>query len=131
MKRIVLISFLLGLMPLALPATAVDAVHRLDWTAAPMRLMMVEKPGCQWCAAWRAEIGPGYATTPTGRTAPLLVVDMDGPYPDGLALDRRAWLTPTFILLRRGQEIGRIEGYPGADRFYPALAGLLAHEDRR
>ncbi|MDO5611650.1 MAG: SoxS protein [Paracoccus sp. (in: a-proteobacteria)] len=125
-----MIPLLLGLMPVAagltVPAQAADSAHRIDWTAAPMRLMLVERPGCQWCAAWRAEIGPGYAASPQGRAAPLLAVDLDGPFPDGLALDRRAWLTPTFILLHRGQELGRIEGYPGAQHFYPALTGLLS-----
>ncbi len=94
--------------------------------AAPgLRLMMVRRPGCVYCAQWDREIGPVYASRPEGRAAPLFMVDVDGPYPDGLALDRRPWLTPSFILLRDGQEVARFEGYPGAERFFEVLRVML------
>ena len=34
--------------------------------------------------------------------------------------------TPTFILVRRNEELGRITGYPGAEYFYAELDSLLA-----
>lgn len=104
------------------------APDRVDWNAAPVRLLMVEAKGCIYCAAWRREIGPGYASSSEGRAAPLLVVDRDGPWPDGLALERRPTITPTFVLLRDGMELSRLEGYPGDQFFYPLIAGLLARE---
>ncbi|UXU75324.1 MULTISPECIES: SoxS protein [unclassified Paracoccus (in: a-proteobacteria)] len=91
-----------------------------------LRLLMVRRAGCVYCAQWDRQIGPHYASHPLGRQAPLLSVDLDGPYPDGLALARRPWLTPTFILLQDGLEITRVEGYPGADRFFAVLADMLA-----
>ena len=33
--------------------------------------------------------------------------------------------TPTFVLVRDGQEIDRIEGYPGQDFFWSLLAMML------
>ena len=94
--------------------------------AAPgLRLMMVRRKGCVYCAAWDREIGPVYARHPSGRMAPVFMVDVEGPYPDGLALDRRPWLTPSFILLRGGQEVARFEGYPGADKFFGVLRVML------
>jgi hypothetical protein len=33
--------------------------------------------------------------------------------------------TPTFVLVDRGREIGRIVGYPGEDFFWELLAGLI------
>lgn len=90
-----------------------------------LRLMMVRRRGCVYCAQWDREIGPGYARHPDGRAAPLFMVDADGPYPDGLALARMPWLTPSFILLRDGIEMARFEGYPGAAKFYPVLHGML------
>lgn len=94
--------------------------------AAPeLRLMMVRRKGCVYCAAWDREIGPVYASRPEGRVAPVFMVDVEGPYPDGLALDRRPWLSPTFILLRGGQEVTRFEGYPGEDKFFEVLRAML------
>lgn len=103
-----------------------------DWQTTPWQLMMVTKRGCYYCKQWRAQIGPGYPTSRAGRAAPMFEVDVDGPYPDALALDRRPRLTPTFIVLERGTERGRVEGYVGERYFYPVLeevmvrAGLLA-----
>lgn len=95
--------------------------------AAPrLQLLMVRRRGCVYCAQWDREIAPVYAAHPEGRAAPLLVVDRDGPFPDGLALARRPWLTPTFILLRGGVEVTRFEGYPGAKAFFPVLRDMLA-----
>ena len=96
-----------------------------------LRLTMVRRPGCVYCAQWDREIAPVYASRPEGRAAPLFTVDVDGPYPDGLALDRRPWLTPTFILLRGGQEVMRFEGYPGADKFFGVLRAMLDEARRR
>ena len=89
------------------------------------RLMMVESPACHHCRAWHAQIGPGYAASAAGRAAPILHVDVDGPFPDGLALARRPWITPTFVLLSDGSEAGRIEGYVGQRYFYPVLEEMM------
>lgn len=100
---------------------------RPGW-AAPvpdLRLMMVRRKGCVYCAQWDREIGPVYGRHPEGRAAPLFMVDVGGPYPDGLALDRAPWLTPSFILLQGGMEVARFEGYPGAERFFAVLRQML------
>jgi len=95
--------------------------------AAPgLRLLMVRRKGCVYCAQWDREIAPVYGRHPEGQAAALLLVDLDGPWPDGLALARRPWLTPTFILLRGGVELERFEGYPGRERFFDMLRGMLA-----
>lgn len=96
-----------------------------DWQRQPLWLMMVTSPACHYCAAWKAEIGPGYAASAAGRIAPIFEVDLRGPYPDGLALDRRPWITPSFLLLHKGAELGRIEGYVGQNHFHPVLNSLL------
>ncbi|AGT09735.1 thioredoxin family protein [Paracoccus aminophilus] len=90
-----------------------------------VRLLMVVSRGCPFCAAWRREVGPGYASSTLGRIAPVAEVDLDGPWPDGLVIGARPDRTPTFILLRDGQEIDRLIGYDGPDSFRLALRGLL------
>lgn len=118
-RRLLLAS--LALLPLVRAGTAAP----LDWDRRPVQLMMVTAPHCAYCAAWKAEIGPGYAASAAGRVAPIFEVDLDGPYPDGLLLDRKPWITPSFILLERGAERGRIEGYVGPRHFHPVLEALL------
>lgn len=90
-----------------------------------VKLLMVERQGCIHCAAFRREIAPDYATSAQGRRAPLVTIDIDGPWPDGLALGTAPYLTPTFILLNDGVEVSRILGYPGRDRFYPMLSNIM------
>lgn len=109
-----MIRFLAALALMTLPAAA-----------DPLRLLMVEKVGCVYCEAWDRNIGPGYAASDAGRAAPLMRVDIHGPYPDGLALARRPFVTPTFILLDGGSEVGRLEGHMTAAQFWPALNALL------
>ena len=103
----------------------------LPAAADPLRLLMVEKHGCVYCAAWDRNIGPGYAASEQGQAAPLMRVDIHGPWPNGLALARRPFVTPTFILLDGGSEVGRLEGHLTAAQFYPALSHLLAQAGRR
>lgn len=93
--------------------------------AAELRLYMVEQRGCIYCAMWDREVGDAYHLTDEGRRAPLERIDLRAPVPEGVAFQRPAVFTPTFILLRDGQEVGRIEGYPGEDFFWGLLGMLL------
>ena len=77
----------------------------VDVTALRGRaLLMVEAPRCPFCAAFRREVLPGYASHPMGRAAPLVSVPIDGPWPDGLALASAPQASPTFILLPKNPE---------------------------
>lgn len=116
-------------MPLALPLPAPAAQPAVRQDAAitqGLRLVMVDLKGCGFCAAFKREVLPVYDSRREGRAAPLSVVAIDGPWPDGIALAGRPRVTPTFILLRDGMEQARIEGYAGADSFWPGLRRLLA-----
>lgn len=93
--------------------------------AAAVELLMFEQPGCVYCARWDAEVGPEYPLTDEGKAAPLRRLQLRAPLPEGINLRAQPAFTPTFILIRDGQEIGRIEGYPGEDFFWPLLDALL------
>lgn len=99
--------------------------------AAELRLMMVEEDTCPWCAQWHEEIGPIYPKTQEGKIAPLVRQDIYTILPQGVTTTQGLHFTPTFILLRDGQEIDRIEGYPGEDFFWSLLNMMLqrASED--
>ena len=106
------------LLPIALAAFAA-------LPAAAAELVMVEEPGCVWCARWNAEIAPAYPHTAEGQVAPLRRIDLHAPVPDDLALDAPLRITPTFVLVDDGQEVARLEGYPGDEFFWPLLADML------
>ena len=101
---------------LALLSTVTPNAHGAE-------LVMFERTGCVWCARFNAEIGPIYPKTEEGRTAPLRRVNRDSPLPADLAGIDPGVFTPTFVVVDKGQEIGRIRGYPGEAFFF----GLLDH----
>ena len=87
-------------------------------------LLMAEEQGCYWCARWNEEIAHIYPKTDEGKTAPLRRYDLHSETPN-VALERRVHYTPTFILVEDGQEVGRIEGYPGEDFFWGLLTMMF------
>lgn len=93
-------------------------------TAFAAELVIVEETGCHWCERWNEEIGVIYHKTDEGKRAPLRRVDISE-LPDDLAFQSRPQFTPTFVLFDDGAEIGRIEGHPGEDFFWPLLQRLL------
>ncbi|MEM7507338.1 MAG: thioredoxin family protein [Pseudomonadota bacterium] len=88
-------------------------------------LLMFEEDWCHWCQKWDDEVGVIYAKTEEGRRLPLRRVDIHGAFPKDVALTSRPQYTPTFILVDEGQEVGRIEGYPGEDFFWGLLGRLI------
>ena len=94
--------------------------------ARAAELIMFHDVHCVWCARFDAEIGPVYAKTKEGQRAPLRRVDVAKPVPPELAFIEAERLTPLFVLIDNGREIGRIRGYPGEDHFWGLLGMLLA-----
>ena len=109
-----LLTRLIMLMTLALPASA----------SAETYLLMAEEDGCYWCGKWNEEIAHIYPKTTEGKIAPLKRYDLHDEKPD-VALKQRVHYTPTFILVQNGNEIGRIEGYPGEDHFWGLLTMMF------
>ncbi|NNE51552.1 MAG: hypothetical protein HKN30_04030 [Sulfitobacter sp.] len=93
---------------------------------AELSLVMVEEQGCVWCQRWNEEIADIYPKTEEGQAAPLRRMDIHATRPDDLTFDRRLNFTPTFVLMRDGAEVSRIEGYPGEDFFWGLLGMMLA-----
>ncbi len=97
--------------------------------APAAELVMFERAGCVWCARWDRDVGTVYARTPEGRMAPLRRVDVGAGRVDEPGLAAPVRYTPTFVLIDRGREVGRITGYIGDDAFWGLLGKMLA--DRR
>ena len=98
--------------------------------ARAAELVMIEQAGCHWCEKWNSEISHIYPKTDEGKRAPLRRVDIHD-LPQEITFKSRPVFTPTFILVDAGQELGRIEGYPGEDFFWFLLTQLLdQHPDK-
>lgn len=121
------------LIPALLVAVAAAAPLRASEPAGAgpeVELVMVEEHGCMWCARWDAEVSEVYPKTPEGQTAPLRRIDIKGPRPEDIEFDRPLTFTPTFVLAVGGEEVARIEGYPGEDFFWGLLEmQLKEHTD--
>ncbi|SMP35429.1 hypothetical protein [Shimia sagamensis] len=94
--------------------------------AAGPVLVMVEEQGCVWCAQWNDEIAHIYPKTTEGKAAPLRRLDIHAARPDDLTFSQSLNFTPTFVLMVDGQEVSRIEGYPGEDFFWGLLGQMLS-----
>ena len=94
-------------------------------TTRAAELVMVEGDGCPWCDAFDREIAPILARTMEGRRAPLRRIDLYKPVPADIAFLQIERLTPLFILVDQGREIGRIRGYPGPEGFWTQLSMLM------
>ena len=93
--------------------------------AQAAEMLMLEQPGCAWCARFNKEIAPAWPNTDEGKRAPLRRVDITEPWPDDLGYVARERFTPTFVLIDDGKEIGRIRGYPGDQFFWFLVADLI------
>ncbi len=123
-----LIAHVLALVLLVAVARAQQAPPptEIDVATAPAVLVMIADPGCPYCARWEREIAPGYEASEDGKLAPLVRRFRHAP---DIAFIERVVFSPTFVMLVRGREVGRIVGYAGADLFWMQLAALL--EDAR
>ena len=93
-------------------------------------LLLLEQPGCVWCARFDAEVALGYPHTVEGRRAPLRRIDITQIWPGDLAKILPERLTPTFILVNdAGEEVARLKGYPGDHFIWPMLSAMIAKLD--
>lgn len=100
----------------------------LALTATPVRaaeLIIFERIGCPWCEAFDREIAPIYPKTASGQRAPLRRVDIHDKLPPDLAFVQVERITPVFVLVDQGRELGRIRGYPGEDHFWGLFDALV------
>jgi hypothetical protein len=104
---------------------ALCAVVVLASAADAAELLMYRRAGCPWCATWDREIGPIYPKTDIGRRVPLRMVDLDRGDTPAVRTRSPVRYTPTFVLVENGQEVGRIEGYPGDAFFWGLLEQLV------
>ena len=89
-------------------------------------LIMFEAQGCPYCELWKVQIGPIYPKTEEAQIAPLLIMDIDDPLPEGVTIVFDPIYTPTFVLINDGKEVARLVGYPGEDFFWGLLNRMIS-----
>ena len=97
--------------------------------ARAAELVMFTSPHCSWCVTFEVEIGAIYEKTTEGLRAPLRRVEIDKGLPPDLSYLQVERMTPLFVLVDKGKEIGRIRGYPGEDHFWGLLGVLIKKLD--
>ena len=112
-------------LPAIAPAIALIAAMATTPVARAAELLMMTQPACPWCARFDAEIAPAWPNTEEGKRAPLRRVDITQPWPDDLKDVLKERFTPTFVLMDKGKEIGRLRGYPGDEFFWYRIGEML------
>jgi hypothetical protein len=107
-----------------LAVLAVPAAFTASADAA--ELAVFHSAHCPYCVAWEREIGRVYSTTEEGQAAPVRRLDIDARRPAELSKIRDVDVTPTFVLVEQGHEVGRIVGYDGKKQFWADMRKLLA-----
>jgi len=130
MQSTIILAFAMILPMIWLPprfARLLALLAALAWCQAvsAAELVMFQRAGCPFCAQFDREIAPIYSKTEEGKTAPLRRVDIYAPIPSDLGSIVVERITPVFVLVDHGREIGRIRGYPGEDNFWGLLAGMI------
>ncbi len=94
--------------------------------ARAAELVMFERTGCVWCQRWDREIAPMYNNTDEAKLLPLRRVDIDRDTPTDITLASPVIYTPTFVVIDKGREIGRISGYTNDMSFWGLLGKFTA-----
>jgi len=93
--------------------------------AAAAELVVFSQKGCVYCAAWERDVGRIFERTDEARLVGLRRVDMDAPRPADLTGLPAVRVSPTFVVVDGGREVGRILGYRDQDQFWGLLHPIL------
>lgn len=102
------------------------AGNLLPLPARAAELLMFESGGCIYCQRWDRAVGSIYDKTPEAKILPLRRIDVDRQSASGVALQSPVRYTPTFVVVDKGREVGRIEGFISDDSFWGLLDELAA-----
>ncbi len=107
------------------------AANLLPLTARAAELLMFESRSCIYCLRWDRDVGSVYDRTEEAKILPLRRIDIDRQSASGVTLQSPVRYTPTFIVVDKGREIGRIEGFSSDDQFWGRLDELAARVTAR
>lgn len=97
-------------------------------TAQAAQLVLFESKACPTCRQWNRSVAPKYRTTSVGRQLPLRRVQVENGRPADLPYPAvgRVYGVPTFVVVERGREVGRIVGYVNEGSFWRRLRSIVS-----
>ncbi len=112
-------------MPMWRKFLIIVAVLLIAGAARGAELVVFETVGCPYCIKWQREVGKIYHLTDEGKLLPLRRVEVAKPIPADLKHIPNVKLTPTFVVVHNGRELGRILGYIGEEQFWGLLGEIM------
>ncbi len=103
----------------ALPPSQGEATPFAD------ELIVFETETCVHCKKFRQDILPRYRLASKVRHLPIIFVNLKQDKGRRAQLKAPVTMVPTFVLVRRGREVGRIAGYTGTSYFFLLLQKIL------
>ena len=96
-----------------------------ELTMTADQLLMITSTGCPYCEVFESEVGNSYALTQEAKILPLTRHDFFANFPAYMGHIKPATMTPTFIIIKDGNEVGRIVGYSDQDLFWWQLSEFI------
>lgn len=101
-------------------------------TAYTAELLMFSMKSCRYCRSYLKEVAQEYKNTEYAKVLPLRIISMDrtsAPKWFDLAYDQQRIDpirgTPTFIIWDNGQEVARLIGYNGKQKWYDDISRFI------
>ncbi len=91
-----------------------------------LEIVVVEATDCIYCHLFRRDVWPTYEASQRARAVPMRFLDLNSKAVTELALEGPIESVPTALVLRNGQEVGRIPGYVGPEIFFHSIDRLIA-----
>jgi len=110
----------IGRVPESTTTSTGKNLDRSTARATTAELVVYESKDCAVSRRFRHEMAADYKTSKGGRVFPLRRADIANG-PAGIRLAQPITMTPTFVFVDQGEEIGRFTGYPGREHFLKLL----------
>ena len=94
--------------------------------AADTSLIMFTSEHCSYCQAWERDVGAVFNKSPYAAKLSLTRVEIGRKMPKNILLRKPIVGTPTFLIIRNGEEIDRQSGYVDEEIFYLWLSEHMA-----
>ncbi len=90
-------------------------------------IVVFETDNCVYCELFRRDVLPRYRRSGRARSVAIRFADARRAARNNRLLKEPITVVPTFVLVRRGREVGRITGYTGPAPFFQMVGRLMKH----